>query len=93
MPARTPSSHVLAAWPLGAASRPALVPSPRPPRGIRCTAALPRLPQEYKEAIVISAPADAEEAEHNRFIRERLTAGLLASTSGGGNGGKGRGKG
>ncbi|KAL4424496.1 hypothetical protein ABPG77_006805 [Micractinium sp. CCAP 211/92] len=49
--------------------------------------------EEYKEAIVISAPADAEEAEHNRFIRERLTAGLLASTSGGGKGGKGRGKG
>ncbi|KAL4452000.1 hypothetical protein ABPG75_007662 [Micractinium tetrahymenae] len=48
--------------------------------------------EEYKEAIEISAPADAEEAEHNRLIRERLTAGLLASTSGG-KGGRGRGKG
>lgn len=33
------------------------------------------------------AAADAEEADHNRMIRERLTASLLASTSGGGGGG------
>lgn len=63
--------------------------APQPP----ATTLLPPPLQEYKEAIEISAPADAEEAEHNRLIRERLTAGLLASTSGGGRGGKGRGRG
>ena len=50
--------------------------------------------QEYKEAVVIAgnAPGDAEDAEHNRAIRDRLAAGLLASTTAGG-GGKGRGRG
>jgi hypothetical protein len=48
---------------------------------------LPHSLQEYNEAVMITvepAAADAEEADHNRMIRERLTASLLASTSGGG---------
>lgn len=69
----------------------ALLPAHAPHAAL--AALLSALPQEYKEAVVISAPADPEEAEHNRLIRERLTAGLLASTSGAGKGGKGRGKG
>jgi hypothetical protein len=51
---------------------------------------LPLFLQEYNEAVMITvepAAADAEEADHNRMIRERLTASLLASTSGGGGGG------
>lgn len=50
--------------------------------------------EEYKEAIVINdSIADAEEVEHNRGIRDRLTAGLLASSSGRGSGAGGKGKG
>ena len=65
-------------------------------------------PQEYNEATMIElGPGDADEAEQARLIRERLTASLLASTSGAVNmaaafaaappppasGGKGRGRG
>ena len=53
--------------------------------------------EDQNAGIEITLPppgADAEEAEHNRLIRERLAASMLASTSGkGGKGGKGGGKG